>query len=88
MLIAIVEKEREREKRVSNSTIPACKSSFFKYKVHLHMFSIPRFVKVLSQLLHKSMSGDLCTSKTAFRQLDTLYFSRLCTLAYRIFSTS
>ena len=27
--------------------------------------------KVLSQLLHKSISGDLCTSKTSFKQLDT-----------------
>ena len=29
----------KRGKKVSNSSIPACKKQFLKYKVHLHMFS-------------------------------------------------
>ena len=36
---------------------------------------------MLLQPLHKNISGDLHTSKPAFKQLDTLISSLLCTLA-------
>ena len=68
-----------REKGVSNSSIPPMQKKLF-----LEVQSAPAYVwyhnltRCLS--LHKSMSDDLCTSKTAFRQLDTLFSSFLCTL--------
>ena len=39
--------------------------------------------KVLSQLLHKSMSGDTGTSNTVYRLSDTLFFSLLYTFGTR-----
>ena len=79
--IVLLSRVDKREKRVS---IPACKSSFWSTK-YTCICLVLQLDKVLSQLLHKSMSGDLCTSKTGIRQLDTLFSSLLCTLVITCF---
>ena len=60
---------------------------FLKYRVYkytciclVHVLQLGQGAFDISQLLRESMSGDLCTCKTAFGQLDILFSSLLRTL--------
>ena len=80
-IIYIALRVDKRVKRVSNSTIQC-----HAFKSSLEIQSITPYVLYycLTRCYHncytKSMSGDLCTSKTAFRLLRySLFSSLLCT---------